>query len=175
MSVRNSKSIFRVFARMMHRSKKMSPEQCGVSKVDKVTICGAASPFGQTLALLLKQTDLIREVHLYDETNLRGVALDLDHIDTPVRVRPNSCEIALRDALRVGLFLQIRSPYQQSIHFSFLSEASGHRGHHQRLRRRRQLLRWTSPADKWAYHVQLRVQGGQHLSRRFHLHHHAAD
>ncbi|KAL0274604.1 UNVERIFIED_CONTAM: hypothetical protein PYX00_002699 [Menopon gallinae] len=114
MLARNSKSILRIFTRMMHRKKKC-PDPCGPCKVDKVTICGAASPLGQTLALLLKQTDLIREVHLYDEANLRGVALDLDHIDTPVRVRPNSYELALRDALRQADIVILANGYDTAI------------------------------------------------------------
>ncbi|ORZ27942.1 malate dehydrogenase, NAD-dependent [Lobosporangium transversale] len=48
----------------------------------KVTICGAAGGIGQPLALLLKQSELITHLALYDVVNALGVAADLSHINT---------------------------------------------------------------------------------------------
>ncbi|KAF9926465.1 hypothetical protein FBU30_003965 [Linnemannia zychae] len=48
----------------------------------KVTICGAAGGIGQPLSLLLKQSELISHLALYDVVNALGVAADLSHINT---------------------------------------------------------------------------------------------
>ncbi|KAG0365610.1 hypothetical protein BGZ54_006371 [Gamsiella multidivaricata] len=48
----------------------------------KVVICGAAGGIGQPLSLLLKQSDLITDLALYDVVNAPGVAADLSHINS---------------------------------------------------------------------------------------------
>ncbi|KAG0304145.1 hypothetical protein BGZ97_001610, partial [Linnemannia gamsii] len=45
-------------------------------------VCGAAGGIGQPLSLLLKQSDLITDLALYDVVNAPGVAADLSHINT---------------------------------------------------------------------------------------------
>jgi hypothetical protein len=46
-------------------------------KMVKVTVCGAAGGIGQPLSLLLKQSELITHLSLYDIVNTPGVAADL--------------------------------------------------------------------------------------------------
>ena len=53
----------------------------------KVAVLGAAGGIGQPLALLLKQNPHISELSLYDVANTAGVACDISHISTAVRVR----------------------------------------------------------------------------------------
>lgn len=43
----------------------------------KVTVCGASGGIGQPLSLLLKQSNLISHLALYDIINAHGVAADL--------------------------------------------------------------------------------------------------
>lgn len=43
----------------------------------KVTVCGASGGIGQPLSLLLKQSNLISHLALYDIVNAHGVAVDL--------------------------------------------------------------------------------------------------
>jgi len=53
----------------------------------KVCVCGAAGGIGQPLSLLLKQSLRNGDIlSLYDVINTPGVALDLSHICTPVKV-----------------------------------------------------------------------------------------
>ncbi|KAG0327233.1 hypothetical protein BGZ99_008104 [Dissophora globulifera] len=51
-----------------------------------VVICGAAGGIGQPLSLLLKQSDLISHLALFDVVNAPGVAADLSHINTKSKV-----------------------------------------------------------------------------------------
>ncbi|KAG0047565.1 hypothetical protein BGZ83_007397 [Gryganskiella cystojenkinii] len=67
----------------------------------KVVICGAAGGIGQPLSLLLKQSDLISHLALFDVVNAPGVAADLSHINTRSKVTGHGKEErdeALRDA-----------------------------------------------------------------------------
>lgn len=50
-------------------------------------MCGAAGGIGQPLSLLLKQSDLVTDLSLYDVVNAAGVAADLSHINTKSTVR----------------------------------------------------------------------------------------
>ena len=52
-----------------------------------MAVLGAAGGIGQPLSLLLKLSPLIGELSLYDVANTPGVAADLSHISTGVRVR----------------------------------------------------------------------------------------
>lgn len=57
------------------------------AKQYKVALLGAAGGIGQPLALLLKMNKLVGELSLYDVANVVGVAADLSHCNTPVKVR----------------------------------------------------------------------------------------
>ncbi|KAG0366009.1 hypothetical protein BGZ54_005944 [Gamsiella multidivaricata] len=66
-----------------------------------LVICGAAGGIGQPLSLLLKQSELITHLALYDVVNAPGVAADLSHINTRSTVSGHGKEEmdeALKDA-----------------------------------------------------------------------------
>lgn len=65
----------------------------------KVAVMGAAGGIGQPLSLLLKQSPLIGELSLYDVANTAGVAADLSHISTAVKVRAYTGPGQLGEAL----------------------------------------------------------------------------
>ncbi|GLC38629.1 hypothetical protein PLESTB_000454100 [Pleodorina starrii] len=52
----------------------------------KVALLGAAGGIGQPLALLLKMNKFVTELALYDIVGTPGVAADLSHCNTPVKV-----------------------------------------------------------------------------------------
>jgi malate dehydrogenase len=52
----------------------------------KVAVLGAAGGIGQPLALLIKMSPLVSSLHLYDIANVKGVAADLSHCNTPSQV-----------------------------------------------------------------------------------------
>ncbi|XP_072989658.1 malate dehydrogenase, chloroplastic-like isoform X2 [Typha latifolia] len=52
----------------------------------KVAILGAAGGIGQPLGLLVKMSPLVSTLHLYDIANVKGVAADLSHCNTPSQV-----------------------------------------------------------------------------------------
>ncbi|KAF9626182.1 hypothetical protein IFM89_031309 [Coptis chinensis] len=52
----------------------------------KVAVLGAAGGIGQPLALLIKMSPLVSALHLYDVANVKGVATDLSHCNTPSEV-----------------------------------------------------------------------------------------
>lgn len=52
----------------------------------KVAVLGAAGGIGQPLSLLLKMNRLVSDLALYDIANTPGVAADLSHCNTPVKV-----------------------------------------------------------------------------------------
>ncbi|KAK4341618.1 hypothetical protein RND71_040119 [Anisodus tanguticus] len=52
----------------------------------KVAVLGAAGGIGQPLALLIKMSPLVSSLHLYDIANVKGVAADLSHCNTPAQV-----------------------------------------------------------------------------------------
>lgn len=55
-----------------------------MSKTCKVAVLGAAGGIGQPLALLLKQSEIISELALFDIVPVvKGVAVDISHISTP--------------------------------------------------------------------------------------------
>ncbi|KAI1314359.1 hypothetical protein EDD11_002260 [Mortierella claussenii] len=66
----------------------------------KVVVCGAAGGIGQPLSLLLKQSDLISHLALYDIVNATGVAADLSHINTTSRVTGHVGKDSLAEALQ---------------------------------------------------------------------------
>lgn len=58
-----------------------------VVEAKKVAVLGAAGGIGQPLSLLLKMNKLVTELALYDIANVKGVAADISHCNTPVKVR----------------------------------------------------------------------------------------
>ncbi|XP_074567624.1 malate dehydrogenase, chloroplastic-like [Curcuma longa] len=52
----------------------------------KVAVLGAAGGIGQPLGLLIKMSPLVSALHLYDIANVKGVAADLSHCNTPSQV-----------------------------------------------------------------------------------------
>ncbi|KAL6559504.1 hypothetical protein OROGR_004621 [Orobanche gracilis] len=52
----------------------------------KVAILGASGGIGQPLALLVKMSPLVSALNLYDIANVKGVAADLSHCNTPSKV-----------------------------------------------------------------------------------------
>ncbi len=78
----------------------MSPARPDICLLQaKVAILGAAGGIGQPLALLMKQSPHVGELSLYDVVNTPGVAADLSHISTPVKVRAYVGQAQLGDAL----------------------------------------------------------------------------
>jgi len=71
-------------------------KQCNV----KVAVAGASGGIGQPLSLLLKQSPLITQLHLYDIVHTPGVAADLSHIETPATVRGFQGPEQLHDAFK---------------------------------------------------------------------------
>lgn len=66
----------------------------------KVAVCGASGGIGQPLSLLLKNSPLITQLHLYDIAHTVGVAADLSHIDTQAVVRGFNGAENLDEALK---------------------------------------------------------------------------
>ena len=52
----------------------------------KVAVLGASGGIGQPLSLLIKMSPLVSELRLYDIANVKGVAADLGHCNTPAQV-----------------------------------------------------------------------------------------
>ncbi|KAG0470132.1 hypothetical protein HPP92_016227 [Vanilla planifolia] len=52
----------------------------------KVAVLGAAGGIGQPLGLLIKMSPLVSHLNLYDIANVKGVAADLSHCNTPSQV-----------------------------------------------------------------------------------------
>ncbi|XP_077213299.1 malate dehydrogenase, chloroplastic-like [Tasmannia lanceolata] len=67
---------------------KQRPENCLQPRASsfKVAVLGAAGGIGQPLALLIKMSPLVSALHLYDIANVKGVAADLSHCNTPSQV-----------------------------------------------------------------------------------------
>ncbi|KAF7850546.1 hypothetical protein BT93_L5297 [Corymbia citriodora subsp. variegata] len=66
----------------------------------KVTVLGAAGGIGQPLALLIKMSPLVSALHLYDIANVKGVAADLSHCNTPSQVLDFTGASELADSLK---------------------------------------------------------------------------
>lgn len=61
----------------------------------KVAVLGAAGGIGQPLSMLLKMNNMITDLALYDIANVAGVAADLSHCNTSVKV----CEIPTEECI----------------------------------------------------------------------------
>ncbi|XP_051115727.1 malate dehydrogenase, chloroplastic [Andrographis paniculata] len=66
----------------------------------KVTILGAGGGIGQPLSLLVKMSPLVSALNLYDVANVKGVATDLSHCNTPSRVSDFTGESELANSLK---------------------------------------------------------------------------
>ncbi|KAI3766842.1 hypothetical protein L2E82_16917 [Cichorium intybus] len=85
----NSKSSFfgNKLTTTLHQSfTKTPPNTFQVNASFKVAILGAAGGIGQPLSLLTKMSPLVSDLHLYDIANVKGVAADLSHCNTPSKV-----------------------------------------------------------------------------------------
>ena len=58
-----------------------------VIEARKVAVLGAGGGIGQPLSLLLKMNPNVTQLALYDIANVKGVAADLSHCNTPGQVR----------------------------------------------------------------------------------------
>eukprot|EP00271_Cylindrocystis_brebissonii_P009452 TRINITY_DN242_c0_g1_i1.p1 TRINITY_DN242_c0_g1~~TRINITY_DN242_c0_g1_i1.p1 ORF type:complete len:413 (+),score=86.10 TRINITY_DN242_c0_g1_i1:116-1354(+) len=52
-----------------------------------VAVLGAGGGIGQPLSMLMKMSPFISNLHLYDIANVKGVAADLSHVNTPAQVK----------------------------------------------------------------------------------------
>jgi len=66
----------------------------------KVGVMGASGGIGQPLSLLLKHSQVINELSLYDIVNTPGVAADLSHIETRCKVKGYLGPDQLHDSLK---------------------------------------------------------------------------
>ncbi|KAE9609631.1 hypothetical protein Lal_00006283 [Lupinus albus] len=66
----------------------------------KVAVLGAAGGIGQPLSLLIKMSPLISDLHLYDIANVKGVAADLSHCNTPSQVKAFTGASELANSLK---------------------------------------------------------------------------
>jgi len=91
-----------MFARASASALRQAPRAFSSSAASnsKVAVLGASGGIGQPLALLLKHSQLITELSLYDIVNTPGVAADLSHIETRCKVKGYVGADQLRDSLR---------------------------------------------------------------------------
>lgn len=66
----------------------------------KVALLGAGGGIGQPLALLLKMNKLVTELALYDVVGTAGVAADISHCNTPIKVSGHTGPEELAGALK---------------------------------------------------------------------------
>lgn len=80
-----------------------SSASSGKAKGHKIAVLGAAGGIGQPLSLLLKSwgtgSDSVSHLALYDVANV-GLAVDLEHIPTPIKVTGHSGKERLAEALQ---------------------------------------------------------------------------
>ncbi|OAY31035.1 malate dehydrogenase, chloroplastic [Manihot esculenta] len=74
------------FASKAQKSSQRSQYHLNPQASYKVAILGAAGGIGQPLALLIKMSPLVSALHLYDIANVKGVAADLSHCNTPSQI-----------------------------------------------------------------------------------------
>ncbi|CAH1406278.1 unnamed protein product [Nezara viridula] len=66
----------------------------------KICLLGAKGTVGQPVSLMVKQSQWFEEVALYDQSSCRGLAIELNHIDTPCLVTSYEGEEGLKQALK---------------------------------------------------------------------------
>lgn len=86
----------------------------------KVTICGAAGASGQPLSLLLKESQVIDQLALYDLVKVSDFGLALNQVDTKCKVTTYTGRQCLCDALRGSniVLLMCKSPCDTLAHNS---------------------------------------------------------
>nr|QKY65060.1 plastidic NAD-dependent malate dehydrogenase transcript variant 1 [Passiflora biflora] len=82
------------------KSSQRSPNHVSPQASYKVAVLGAAGGIGQPLSLLVKMSPLVSDLHLYDIANVKGVAADLSHCNTPSRVLDFTGESELANCLK---------------------------------------------------------------------------
>lgn len=81
----NSGSSFSVQANQRKMTRRSARVQASIV-ASKVAVLGAAGGIGQPLSMLLKMNNMVTDLALYDIANVAGVAADLSHCNTPVKV-----------------------------------------------------------------------------------------
>eukprot|EP01018_Ginkgo_biloba_P012732 Gb_04596 [translate_table: standard] len=76
------------FSRLKFSENRQISDNAGQARAAtfKVAVLGAAGGIGQPLSLLIKMSPLVSGLHLYDIANVKGVAADLSHCNTPAQV-----------------------------------------------------------------------------------------
>ncbi|CAF1708954.1 hypothetical protein HID58_055842 [Brassica napus] len=85
---------------MKSQSTDTKPYGLNINASYKVAVLGAAGGIGQPLSLLIKMSPLVSTLHLYDIANVKGVAADLSHCNTPSQVRDFTGPAELADCLK---------------------------------------------------------------------------
>lgn len=80
----------------------------------KVTICGAAGRVGQPLSLMLKQSNLIDELSVYDIEDTCAFGTELGHVDTKCKVFSYTGKQHLQEALEGSKIVVIVSALRKS-------------------------------------------------------------
>ncbi|KAJ4712950.1 malate dehydrogenase [Melia azedarach] len=86
LSKESSAALRSSFTRKAQKSEQRSQYGLQPQASFKVAVLGAAGGIGQPLALLIKMSPLVSALHLYDIANVKGVAADLSHCNTPSQV-----------------------------------------------------------------------------------------
>uniref|UniRef100_A0A6N2LFE1 Malate dehydrogenase n=1 Tax=Salix viminalis TaxID=40686 RepID=A0A6N2LFE1_SALVM len=81
----------------------------------KVAILGAAGGIGQPSALLVKMSPLVSALHLYDIGNVKGVAADISHCNTPAQVCDFTGRAELPNSLKGVDVVVIPAGFQGSL------------------------------------------------------------
>ncbi|XP_014286086.1 malate dehydrogenase, mitochondrial isoform X2 [Halyomorpha halys] len=66
----------------------------------KICLLGAKGTVGQPVSLMVKQSQWFEEAALYDQASCKGLAVELNHIDTPCLVTSYEGEEGLKQALK---------------------------------------------------------------------------
>ncbi|CAM8984219.1 unnamed protein product [Rhodiola kirilowii] len=88
------------FVAKVGEQNQMSYKPLQVQASYKVAVLGAAGGIGQPLSLLIKMSPLVSALHLYDIANVKGVAADLSHCNTPSQVLDFTGQSELASALK---------------------------------------------------------------------------
>jgi malate dehydrogenase len=91
-----------MFSRLARQAAPLASRNLATSanKNTKVAVMGASGGIGQPLSLLLKHSQLISELSLYDIVHTPGVAADLSHIETRCKVKGYVGPDQLHDSLK---------------------------------------------------------------------------
>lgn len=119
----------------LRNKKEICSREDGICRVDKITVCGASNFLGQNLALLLKLSDSVKLLSLFDDENVHGIAADLEHINTKCKVKGYTGSQTAEPAFRVNFFFSffIGCVGLMVIPIPTLVTERGHRGGRRRL------------------------------------------